>query len=396
MKIKVVFLLSLCLAVLGQQDIKARSRQKEIPILAWYSIPPGENATEERYRELKDCGFNYSFSHIYTKKDALRALDLCRKVGMKSIFMCPELKSETEATVKQVRRHRALGGYFLRDEPQNADLEELGKWARRVEAADTKHPCYLNLLPSWAFSKSGYEEHLRLFDKQVNLPLLSFDHYPLLSKGKEIFVRAEFYENLEMISAESRRTGKPFWAFALSTAHMEYPVPTMGQLRLQMYSNLLYGAQGLQYFTYWNPSTETWDFHQAPITEQGLRSRVYEEVRSLNQEIQCWTEVFLGCRVEGVYHLGNKIPQGTKRLTTLPPNFLKIDSRGQSAMVSQLTNEGRNYVIVQNTHPTEGLCIDILTNDKVQRLRQDGTVVQASRYEAEHYLEPGMIEVYYW
>jgi hypothetical protein len=49
-----------------------------------------------------------------------------------------------------------------------------------------------------------------LFDKQVNLPLLSFDHYPLLSKGKEIFVRAEFYENLEMISAESRRTGKPF------------------------------------------------------------------------------------------------------------------------------------------------------------------------------------------
>ena len=193
MKIKVVFLLSLCFVVLGQQDIKARSRQKEIPILAWYSIPPGENATEERYRELKDCGFNYSFSHIYTKKDALRALDLCRKVGMKSIFMCPELKSETEATVKQVRRHRALGGYFLRDEPQNADLEELGKWARRVEAADTKHPCYLNLLPSWAFSKSEYEEHLRLFDKQVNLPLLSFDHYPLLRKGKEIFVRAEFY-----------------------------------------------------------------------------------------------------------------------------------------------------------------------------------------------------------
>jgi hypothetical protein len=94
--------------------------------------------------------------------------------------------------------------------------------------------------------------------------------------------------------------------------------------------------------------------------------------------------------------LGNKTPQGTKRLTTLPPNFLKIDSRGQSAMVSQLTNEGRHYVIVQNTHPTEGLCIDILTNDKVQRLRQDGTVVQASRYEAEHYLEPGMIEVYYW
>ena len=396
MRIKLIFLLALCFGFFTKQDVVARDSQSEIPILAWYSIPPGEHATEERYRELKECGFNYSFSQIYTKEDAMRALDLCRKVGMKSIFMCPELKSNTEATVKQVRKHRALGGYFLRDEPQNADLEELGKWARRVESADAKHPCYLNLLPSWAFSKAGYEEHLRLFDKQVNLPLLSFDHYPLLRQGKEVIVRAEFYENLEMISAEAVRTGKPFWAFALSTAHMEYPVPTMGQLRLQMYSNLLYGAQGLQYFTYWNPTTETWDFHQAPITEQGLRSRVYEEVRTLNKEIQCWVEVFLGCSVKQVSHLGNKIPQGTKRLSTLPPHFLKIDSRGQRAMVSQLTNDGRHYVIIQNTNPTEGLCIDILTDDKVQRLRQDGTSAQASRYDAEHYLEPGMIEVYYW
>ena len=70
MRIKLIFLLALCFGFFTKQDVVARDRQSEIPILAWYSIPPGEYATEERYRELKDCGFNYSFSQIYTKKDA--------------------------------------------------------------------------------------------------------------------------------------------------------------------------------------------------------------------------------------------------------------------------------------------------------------------------------------
>ena len=196
------------------------------------------------------------------------------------------------------------------------------------------------------------------------------------------------------MAAESERTGKPFWAFALSTAHMEYPVPTMGQLRLQMYSNLAYGAQALQYFTYWNPGTETWDFHQAPVNQQGLRSRAYEEVRTLNQELQRRAAVFMGCRVLSVRHLGAEIPQGTRRLDTLPPHFLQIDSRGRGALVSHLVNGNLNYVVIQNTSPNRGICVDIRTDSQVKRLRTDGTEVQASLYEAEHYLEPGMVEIF--
>ena len=49
----------------------------------------------------------------------------------------------------------------------------------------------------------------------------------------------------------------PLALFACDVAHnvtdYVYPVPTVAMLRLQMYSNLAYGAQGLQYYRYYIP-----------------------------------------------------------------------------------------------------------------------------------------------
>ena len=49
----------------------------------------------------------------------------------------------------------------------------------------------------------------------------------------------------------------------------------------------------MQYFTYWNPDTEIWDFHQAPVREDGLRSRVYEEVRTSTQASRYDAEYYI-------------------------------------------------------------------------------------------------------
>ena len=89
----------ICLMAVSTIPARKKHAVPHIPILGWYSIPPGEHATLEHYREMRECGFDYSFSHIYTYKDAIQALDLCAQVGMKSVFMCPELKTEPEETV---------------------------------------------------------------------------------------------------------------------------------------------------------------------------------------------------------------------------------------------------------------------------------------------------------
>ena len=49
----------------------------------------------------------------------------------------------------------------------------------------------------------------------------------------------------------ARRVGKPLWAFTLLTPHSgAYAQPTIGGLRLQAFSDLAYGAQAIQHFTF--------------------------------------------------------------------------------------------------------------------------------------------------
>ena len=124
---------------------------------------------------------------------------------------------------------------------------------------DNEHFCYLNLFPTGPkehldqLGVKSYREYVSRFDEQVPLPFLTFDHYPITRDG----LKAEWYENLEEFSDEARKAGKPFWAFALATSHGPYPVPTPAMLRLQVYSDLAYGAQGIQYFTYWTPQGDS-------------------------------------------------------------------------------------------------------------------------------------------
>ena len=360
---------------------KEVTKRPEIPILAWYSIPDGKFATVERYQELRDAGFTHSFAHIYSKEAALRALDLCAQVGIKSMFMCPELYDSTQQIVRQVMNHPGLGGYFLRDEPNNDALDDLGRWARRIEEIDTVHPCYLNLNPSYATcyfpTPEDYREHLRLFSEKVNLPQLSYDHYPIMKSGDSVTLREDFYLNLELIREEANRTNKPFWAFALSSAHYDYPAPTIGHLRLQQYANLAYGAQLLQYFTYWAWSD---DALQAPVMMDGQRSPAYEIVREMNKEIQNRAHVFHGSKVESVYHTGSQLPNGTTKLPGLPAHFREFDTMGKGALVATLTNGSSTYIVVQNTSVNHPIDIRLQTDDDVLLILRDGSEEQASKY----------------
>ena len=389
-------LLIFFICIMAFSTISARKKHAvpHIPILGWYSIPPGEHATLEHYREMRECGFDYSFSHIYTYEDAIQALDLCAQVGMKSVFMCPELKTEPEETVRRVMKHPGLGMYFLRDEPRNEDLDELGEWAHRIMSVDSQHPCYLNLFPSGVFNTpdNTYENHLRLFTEKVGLPQLSFDHYPITETDGVVSLSSLWYENLELVSAESRRSGKPFWAFALSSAHWSFPVPTLAHLRLQMYSNLAYGAQLLQYFTYWKPGGA--NHTSAPIMPNGRRTGDYELVREMNHEIQQRAFVWAGCKVESVFHIGVEIPRGTKPLTTLPAHFLMLQNEQGSGLVSEIQNGSRRFVMLVNTSPVGEWHIRIGTDEKVQLIRRDGSSAPASLYEPLHILSPGDCTVF--
>ncbi|MBR4900775.1 MAG: beta-galactosidase [Victivallales bacterium] len=363
-----------------------------IPIMSWYSIPP-DDLSVERFIELKEAGFNLNFSHMYGLAEAKKALDCAQQAGIRNLFMCGALIGKPEEIVPQVMNHPGLAGYHLQDEPQKVHIPVLAEANKKIRAIDPNHFTYLNLYPVGATDPfMPYIDYIHYCAKEVPTPFISYDHYGIVNNE----IRGNYYQNLEIISKEARKLGKPFWAFALSTAHGSYPVPNVAQLKLQMYSNLAYGAQGLQYFTYWNPGTETWNFHDAPITLEKKRSSVYDYVREVNAELQKRNFVFMRSKVEFVRHTGEKLPLGTKRLETLPDMVTKLDTHGKDAVVSLLTKNDMAYLVIVNAGIHDDMSLTITFKSGVTRIRKDGTSVAADKYVDTLLVGPGECEVFAW
>jgi hypothetical protein len=345
-----------------------------LPVLAWGG-PPEAQTTPERYRELAEAGFTHNYSGFGSPEGMAKALDVAHAAGVKQMVSLPQLASDPEGTARRFKNHPAVGGYYLRDEPSAKDFPGLATWAKRIQAVDTKHPCYVNLFPNYATAEqlgtATYKEHVDRFVAEVPVPLISFDHYPVIGD----VLRPEWYENLEIVSARAREAGKPFWAFALAVAHGPYPVATLPHLRVQVYSNLAYGAQAIQYFTYWTFSSDTWNFHEAPLTTDGKRTPVYERVKEVNGELRGLSGVFVGSKVVSVGHTGKDLPRGTRRYEPAAP-VRGLETEGTGAVVSLLANGGRRFLVVVNRdiHKAMPLRISIDPARDPRQVRKDGTL----------------------
>ena len=373
----------------------AKKEKVELPILAWYSIPE-ENISLERFQELKEAGFNVNLSSVGSFDKALASLDYGEQTGVKIVFSCHDMWEDPEGIAAKVKDHPALFGYSLGDEPNNARFPVLADMADRLRSVDPDHVIYVNLFPNYAPDEvlgSTYPEHVRKYIEEVRPPLVSFDFYPVTEDG----IRERWWENLEVISRESAAAGLPFWAFALSTAHKPYPIPTMASLRLQFYTDLAYGAQGLQYFTYWNPVPGTWDFHDAPIDLDGNRTPVYDLVKAMNAELQARADIFVGDKVLQVRHTGETVPPGVTPLTDLPEPLTALDTHGNGAVVSLLENGGFRYLMLVNRSLDEGFDYDIAFARKVERIGRDGKAfkVPAKGTQTFH-LEEGDCAIFRW
>ncbi|MDD3560986.1 MAG: hypothetical protein PHN65_05810 [Petrimonas mucosa] len=393
----------------GEKTEMPENSGDQFPIMAWIGVPESET-TVERFKELKESGININFS-VYSSLEAVeKALEVARQTGVKLMPACPELSMDTENAVKRLMNHPALAGYHLRDEPGADDFSMLGEWVRKIQAIDSRHPCYINLFPNYAgqevlIGKEGvlapgedpYAKHVEMFLAEVPVQFISFDHYPVVEENGMRSLRPGWYKNLEIIAEASRTSSKPFWAFALAIAHKPYPIPTVAELRLQMFSNLAYGAQALQYFTYWHPGDDTpWDFHDSPINLDGSRTVVYDRIQEVNREIHSLSHLFLGAELLSVWHTGSQIPEGTRPIDQLPAEIRRLDTGDGGAVVSLLKNGERHYLVVVNRDFQSPMSLSAVTEKKVKRVLKDGTMASAREFPAVEMVGPGDMVIFTW
>ena len=366
-----------------------------IPVLAWHG-PPADETTLERYRELASAGFTHNYSNFPNSAAMAAALDVALNTGIKQFVAIPELATAPAEVAGRFKNHPALAGYYLADEPGAAAFADLAERARRISAIDPHHPCYINLFPNYAPASAlgtpTYRDYLARFTAEVPVPFVSFDHYPVTDAG----LRPEWYENLELVAAAARDARKPFWAFALAVAHRPYPIPTIEHLRLQSFSNLAYGAQALQVFTYWTPQPGVWDFHDAPIGLNRQRTAVYDRVRQTNAEVRGLSAVFLGASVRRVGHTGTP-PQGTQPYAAAHP-VKSLITTGGGALVSLLEKGSRTFLAIVSRELRQplDLKVDFESGPSVSETRKDGSIHPLRDGTFAKRLEPGDIVVLGW
>ena len=361
-----------------------------------------------------------------------KCLDTAQRVGIKLLLANRKLfEADGSQLAAAVKDHPALMAYYVRDEPSVNDFDNLGRAVRLIQAVDSVHPSIVNWfgrvdrMQYW-YKVPTFEEYVNQFIEKVPTQVLSFDQYPVLNPGLfptatfrpatgDCHLQTNWYHSLETVLDTSKRTGKPYWAFAICCAlrHKpgnDYPIATEGHLRLQQYSNLAYGAQGLWYYNYCaDPKDKGRMFSQGrPLASDGKRSTVYERMRRVNRELQARAFVFLGAKVEKVRHTGVPWPGEGTRLTgafipagttpfapgDLPPWVKSLETPDGGAVVSRLTNGGKEYLVVVNRSPDKELTLKLDLAPGTKYVRYDGTVSDAALYTSEYWLDPGMAGIF--
>lgn len=354
-----------------------------MPIIAYMGVP-NNKSTDAAFKDFRECGFDVSLYGYSSLDQLITACRVAARHGVLVLGHCPETHKQPEYAARQLMKEEGFFGYVLQDEPSADRFRELQKEITRLKSVDKSHCFYINILPyytDWILKLTKtktYMEYVRMASA-TDCQQISFDYYPIEHKG----LRVDWYYNLEMIRDESMRTGKPFWGFVLSVPHATYPQPTMGSLRLQIYANLAYGAQAIQYFTYWTPQpTKEYDYHNGPITAAGKKTSTYSLVQKMNRELRPIADLFYKARVTSVNHIGHK-SKGTTLLSTMPKGIHELKCSGlNGAIVSQFSKAGRQYVAIVNKDYLSPITLSIKTDSGVVRVKKDMTTEKpATKYK---------------
>lgn len=342
----------------------------EIPIIAFIGVPP--NCSDAyRFREFKEAGFDVSlYDYADIPMDQLnRILNTAWKEKVRVLVGSNHFYEQSGKAIDIIKAHPALYGYFIMDEPNPDQLHIVSSRYAAIRKHDKQKRCYMNLHPNLGaeqeryFKMDSYSHYLKKAS-QIDLPQISFDLYPITFDS----VRTTWYPCLEDIRRESLRCQKPFWAFVLSTPHSYYPQPTISSLRLQIYSNLAYGAQAIQYFTYWTPDVPNGDFHNGPIDINGKQTDTYKLVKQMNKELRGILPLFDGSTIKSVNHLIH-VPHNGVRLRKAPLNIRHLKVKGRmGAIVSILNKNEKNYMIVVNKDYIYNMQLTIKAKKQVKNI----------------------------
>ena len=274
--------------------------------------------TVERYRELKNAGFDFIVGHAekgFKSPDVLNALECAKEAGVKYVINSDIMNfyNSTPERIKQTIgssiEHEGCMGAFAVDEPQATRYKNIGAlWDRFSKATDKK--LLINLLPlimpdefpmynvttyQELYSAVTYEQYLQSYCDYVKNDFISIDIYPFYQKEVGGSMTYSMYvpwlRNLEIAETVAVRNGREHWQCVQGQqVHSFSKKPDYYDVRMQIYTSMAYGVQTFEYYCYFTPQEVE---RPCLIDKQGNQTSIYHAAKRVNDEIHAFGDVFV-------------------------------------------------------------------------------------------------------
>jgi hypothetical protein len=289
---------------------------RDFAVMAWSESP----SDPELLRGMKEAGLN--ITGFCRTEDLAKVND----AGLTCFVSDPrvngydwkKLPAETEIRQKigdvarQVGANPAALGFYLQDEPHASAMKGMGTVVGILrELMPGKLP-YVNLFPYRVSAERlgtlNYDSYVKMLVDVIHQPFLSYDNYSLVNNE----MLDSFFSNLEIVRRLGLETRTPFWNCILANAHFNYMEPSDATFHLQVYSTLAYGGRGIEYFTYFTP--DIGNYRLGAVDQFGNRTRTWDMLRRVNNEIHALAPAILKLGSTGVYHSPD-VPEEGKPLS---------------------------------------------------------------------------------
>ena len=314
---------------------------------AWVAPPP-DLATEEVYQTLAESGINTIYSLYGNTNTAEKELALAEKAGIgfymrdDTIWQLLDMSDEEIAQTDLFDHYKnspAFNGHLVVDEPGVPQFASLGELKPKYEKMFPGKDFYVNLFPTYAgaslWKTNTYFDYIDQWIQTVQPEFISYDSYSLLADAYgETSLQEDYLYNKEIIAEKAKQAGIPFWTFiqTIGFGLVNRRPQSKADIGFQVYTDLAYGAQGIQHFCYWQPLTDDRGtvFTEAMISKDGEKSDIYDYAQAVNLEIQTFANAFLNFEWQGTT---NYLNEAGKKC----PNFSLVNS--SSALKEQLKKE---------------------------------------------------------
>lgn len=329
--------------------------------------PPSKGfATQQQYEYLKEANIDlleWNNDPIFTDPDTLKqTLELCEKNGIK-ITVCDEsfgdvtVKTDDElrAIVEKYKDYSCVVGFFLRDEPLNANA--YGRVTRVISEAMPGAICQMNMLPINALPDyQGHAEDWINAAGPENLRYLSFDQYPFgLQEGSV----PQMFVNMNAVRETGLKYGVDTALYIQSVGSIgHFRKPTASETRYHVSAALAYGYKNLKYFTWITPVERiTEDFTNAIIKPDGTPDDIYKDIVDINAKVKKVSNILGNLDAVQIYHSG-RIDADTKML---PDDWYVKAENENDFLVSLMVNRGtgRDYLMFVNKNFSESAEISV-------------------------------------